>query len=170
MERVTAVLVFVLLTSCGERTSTTTSAPAGEPSTATTASTAPLPASAITPVAGQPCSYVTEAEVSDVFGHPMKFAEAKPGECNLLSSQGDNTKSFSFQILDVAGLYEQATAGPGFEPLSGVGDKAVIAPSTNMVLASKGSRTYMGAAYLGTETAAARQKSTALAQKIVARL
>lgn len=169
--RTISMLALLVLASCKEKSSESMTVEADSTSPAATTAEASAAASAVSPSAGQTCSYTTEAEVTEIVGHPMKFAEPpKPSECNLLSATGDTTKSVSFQIHDGTSSYDTMTAGPGFEPLSGVGEKAVLASATGMVLAVKNNRSYLGAVYVGTDVAQGKEKSLALARKIVPRM
>ena len=171
MRPVVAALAALIIISCGEKRSSEPVTSSSDTSGTTSTNTPPAinADSRPTPTPGQPCSYVTEAEVTEVMGHPMKFGEAKPGECTLVSASGDLTKSASFQIGDGSTLYD-AMAGGGGEPVSGLGDKAVVVPVTNIVAAKKGSRNYMGGVYLGPNTADAKTKSIELARKVVPRI
>jgi hypothetical protein len=171
LERSIAVLALVILTACGEKTSESTKKKPDEttPDATTAATTSSVASNSATP--GQPCSYITEAEATEIMGHPMKFnAEARPGECNFISASGDQTKSMSFQIAGGTVFYDAMASAVGNEPLSAIGDKAVLVPTTNMVAAVKGGHSYLGGVYEGGDMAKAKPKSVELAKKVVARM
>ena len=60
--------------------------------------------------------------------------------------------------------------GQGQEVVSGIGEKAVIGNTTNIVVAVKGGRTYLGGVYDASAPATVRNKSIELAKKAVARM
>lgn len=104
-------------------------------------------------------------------GHEMKFKEASnPNECVLVSASNDATKSVSFQVHPGTDAYDAMASAQGQEPLSGIGEKAVIGTGTNMVVAFKGGRTYIGGAYDAAAPATVRDKAIELARKAVARM
>src|SRR5205085_7560238 len=95
---------------------------------------------------------------------------SNPNECVLVSASDDPTKSVSFQVHEGTQPYDAMQSGQKQEPIPGLGDKAVIGATTNMVLAVKGGRTYIGAAYDAAAPATAKEKSIELAKKAVARM
>src|SRR6266851_4080111 len=111
---------------------------------------------------GTTCKHTTEIEVTGIVGQPMKFEESKKSECKLVAA-ADIKTFFVFDIKDGAKTYDSMTKGKSFEALAGVGDKAVVDPATGTVVAVKNNRTHFG-------TFSDKQKSIALAQKIVPRL
>jgi hypothetical protein len=113
-----------------------------------------------------PCGTVSEADATEIMGHPMKRGEGtNASECLMVSSSGDTTKSVTVQFVPGTQMFD--SMGPGTTPLSGVGDKAALMGGGNVVIAVKNGRTYMGGVYDGTNLAGSKDKAIALAKKAV---
>ena len=112
---------------------------------------------------GKTCTHTTEIEVTEIVGQPMKFEESKKTECKLVAA-ADSKSFFVFDIFDGAKKFDEVTRGKTFEPLSGIGEKAAVDSSSGTVVAVKNNHTYVGT------FATSKDKSVALAQKIVSRL
>ena len=164
-----AVIVSVtLLAACGGGAGNENAAPATTPAAAPPADTGSAAAGGTTAGDASPCALVTEAEATEVMGHPMKRGEAtKPSQCVLISASGDNTKSVSFEIAPGTQVFD--AMGPGGKPLDGIGDKAALA-GTNIVIFVKNGRTYMGGVYDAANLAAGKDRSIAVAKKAAARM
>lgn len=169
MTRQSIALLFIVFVACAkENTATTDTVAAAPTATETTASAAPVPAE---PVGSGACAFVTLAEVTTVMGHEMKFKQAdNPAECVLVSASGDATKSVSFQVMQGTEAFTAMQTGQVQEELTGIGEKAVIGKTTNLVAAIKGGRTYLGGAYDASAPTTVHDKSIELAKKAVARM
>jgi len=162
MRRTTFILALLVIVGCGRKSETMSPAAPAKPvqdlSNAKTNIVAPL---SVTP--GKTCKHTTEIEVTEIVGQPMKFEESKKSECKLVAA-ADNKTFFVFDIKDGAKPFDSMTKGKSFEPLTGVGDKAAVDATAGTVVAVKGTHTYVGT------FAPSKDKSIALAQKIVPRL
>ena len=167
--RIAGLLSIFLLVSCSPETPTTSDTVAAEP-----------PAAAAETAAGEategglgagPCAYMSEAEASTIMGHTMKFVEGNDrSQCTLHSASGDRTKSMSFQVTPGTMAYDQTAAAPGHEKVSGVGENAVVSPVTNLVVAVKGGRSYMGGVFDAAAPESVQPKSIELAKRVTARM
>lgn len=174
IERLSLIFAFVIFAACSAE-SPESAGPTGEPPEEVSAQTgtsagADSPLVASLPAGSPPCSYISEADVSDLLGHPMKVnPDGPPGECVLISGSGDPTKSVSFRVMEGSQMYESMAAAAGAEPISGLGDRAVVIPNSHMVSATKGGQEYLGGIYLAgaPET---KEKSIELARKVVPRM
>jgi len=161
MRRTASILVLLVAAACKK---TETVSPAAPPtplrdlSNAKTEIVAPL---SVTP--GTTCEHTTEIEVTEIVGQPMKFEESKKRECKLVAA-ADTKNFFVFDIKDGTKTYDSMVKGKTFESVTGVGDKAAFDPTTGTVVAVFNNRTYIGTYAMD------KQKSIALAQKIVPRL
>ncbi|HYS54503.1 MAG TPA: hypothetical protein VER58_12165 [Thermoanaerobaculia bacterium] len=160
MRRTTIILILLAAAACARKSETTAAAPRKPLQDLSNAKTNIVSAMSVTP--GKTCSHTTEIEVTEIVGQPMKFEESKKSECKLVAA-ADTKMFFVFDIKDGVKTYDSMTKGKSFEPLSGLGDKAAVDPATGTVVAVKNNRSYFG-------TFPDKQKSIALAQKIVPRL
>jgi hypothetical protein len=118
------------------------------------------------PADAGPCGAITEADATEIMGHPMKRGQGtQASECLMVSASGDATKSVTVQFVPGTQMFD--SMGPGTTPLSGVGDKAALMGGGNVVIAVKSGRTYMGGVYDGTNLAGSKEKAIALARKAV---
>jgi hypothetical protein len=161
------ILSLTLLAACGGGAGNENAPPA------TTAAAPPADtgntAAAVTNAGdATPCALVTEAEATEIMGHPMKRGDAsKATQCVMVSASGDDTKSVSFEIAPGTQVFDGM--GAGGQPLSGIGDKAALA-GTNIVIFVKNGRTYMGGVYDAANLAAGKDRSIAVAKKAAARM
>lgn len=169
--RESITLLFMLLFAACAKENVGTSETAAPPPAAASETTSSASPAAAEPVGTGACALVTLAEVASVMGHQMKFKDAtNPNECVFVSAFDDPTKSVSFQVHPGTDTYTAMQAGQGQEVVSGVGEKAVIGSTTNLVIAVKGGRTYLGGVYDSSAPATVRNKSIELAKKAVARM
>ena len=165
-----ALLVIALFVACAKEHAPAPEASAPPPAGATE-TTASAPATTSEPAGTGTCALVTVAEVTSVMGHEMKFKEStNPAECVMVSASGDTTKAFNFQVLPGVDAFNAMSSAQGQEAMSGIGEKAVIGKGTNLVVAIKGGRTFIGGAYDASAPATVRDKSIDLAKKAVARM
>ena len=169
--RPSIALIFILMFLACAKENAVTSNTAAPPPAAETQTTASAPPAAAEAVGTGACALVTLSEVGSLMGHQMKFKEAaNPSECVLVSAADDPTKSVSFQVFPGTDTYAAMAGGQGQEVVSGIGEKALIGTTTNMVVAVKGGRTYLGGVFDSSAAATVRNKSIELAKKAVARM
>ena len=143
--------------------------PVGGPASAAAASPGTAAEAAMAAQMGtDPCGLVTEAEATEIMGHPMKKGEAqKQMECLMVSASGDATKSISFQVVPGTEMFDQA--GAKMPAVAGVGEKAA-SMGDNVVIAVNRGRTFIGGVYDGANLAAGKERTLALAKKAVSRM
>jgi hypothetical protein len=166
-----ALLAIVAFVACSKETPATSDTAAIPPPASVTETATAATEPDAGPVGTGACALITLNEASGVMGHAMKFKEGtNPLECVLISASDDPTKSISFQVMPGTDTYQAMQAGQQQEPLPGVGDKAVIGATTNLVIAVSNGRTYMGGVFDSAAPATAKEKSIEIAKKAVARM
>ena len=163
MRRTVFILALLMVAACRKTETVTpgataTAKPVQDASNVKTDVIAPM---SVTP--GKTCEHTTEIEVTEIVGQPMKFEDSKKTECKLVAA-ADSKTFFVFDIFDGTKKFDEVTRGKTFEPLSGIAEKAAVDASSGTVVAVKNNHTYVGT------FATSKDKSVALAQRIVSRL
>lgn len=162
----TRTLVFlVLLFACAKTQEssapTTTSAAAPEPPKQTWGTTGP-------------CSWLTDAEVSEALGQPSKSTvDTENNNCKVDPADKTGTVKLFYRVADNTGAYSFNKAFKDAEDVTGIGDKAVWSGSSLAVV--KGTRCLNVVLSPADEKkkpqkSEMKAKALALAQKIVERM
>lgn len=131
--RALGVSLILVLASCGQtETSTQSSSP-----TSSAAAVAPAPASSY----GKdgPCSWLTDAEVSELLGQPSKSSIDKENKnCNVDPADANGKVKLYYRVADNTGAYSFMHAFKDSQVFTNLGDKAVW--SNGGLAAVKGKR------------------------------
>jgi hypothetical protein len=175
--RITPTLLLVALLgmlACGGGDKSAQTKPEGGDSAQ---SPAPAASSAKSHAALTGCGWITEAEAGTALGAPMKYRGYDPKSSNCVLEpivpEGDFGLSVDFSIREGSGVYDYTSKGGKGETLSGLGDRAVWAPSAllNTLVVVKGNRELdMSFANLGKKTPDMRERAITLAKVIVAKM
>jgi hypothetical protein len=123
--------------------------------------------------ANGPCSWLTDAEISDLIGQPSKTAvDPETKNCNITPADANGTTKGFYTVRDNHGAYAFTKAMKTAEDLQGVGDMAVW--DDGFIGGAKGARGFS----VRLESATAKKvdasnykpQAIALAKKIAERL
>ena len=166
-----SVVALILLAACGGRETASEERAAAVNDATVAADSGMAPQAPPAPAAGLgtgACAFITEAEVSAIMKHEMKFGNATEFECGLASASADPTKSVAYQLQAGTASYDAMATSATKQVLQDVGEKAVL--TNNMVAAVKKGRTYLGGVFDSAAPDSMGEKSVELARKVTARM
>ena len=136
---------------------------------------APAPETASQPPAAEPrgaCSYITEAEATEVLGQPSKYRSNDGGSNCIIDPVTEHSgMSVDFKVTDDLSAYTFHAGNASAEKIPGVGDEAVWVPmgdSMGFLAAKKGSMAVVAtASTMGTADPELKKKAAAFTAKVL---
>jgi hypothetical protein len=117
------------------------------------------------------CSYITEAEASEILGQASKYRSEDDSSNCIVDPVSENPPeglSVDFSLENGDGSYSYLL-GEKAEPIDGLGDRAAWLPTTGMLAVVKGSRTVSLTISSFGKRSDLKEKAVAFALKVVGR-